>query len=158
LAARMGRWSAHHRKAAIFGWLGFVAVTFLLGMMIGTKKLDFNDTGAGETARAQAMLKHHGFTQPAGEAVLVESATLRSTDPAFRTAVGDVVRRISSHATVKNVRSPYEPGNAGQLSKDGSAALVQFQITGKSEDAQDKIDPILASVDAAQKDHASLRI
>src|SRR5262249_50744083 len=59
---------------------------------------------------------------------------------------------------VKNVRSPYEPGNAGQLSKDGRAALVQFQITGKSEDAQDKIDPILASVDAAQKDHASLRI
>jgi RND superfamily putative drug exporter len=158
VAARMGRWSAHHRKAAIFGWLGFVALTFLLGMMIGTKKLDFNDTGAGETARAQSILKHHGFTQPAGEAVLVESTTLGSTDPAFRAAVGDVVRRVSSHSTVTNVRSPYGPGNAGQLSKDGRAALVQFQITGKAEDAQDKIDPILASVEAAQKDHSALRM
>jgi uncharacterized membrane protein YdfJ with MMPL/SSD domain len=158
LAARMGRWSAQHRKAAIFGWLGFVAITFLLGMAIGTKKLDFNDTGAGETARAQSILKHHGFTQPAGEAVLVESTTLNSSDPAFRTAVADVVRRVSSHATVENVRSPYAPGNEGQLSKDGRAALVQFQITGKAEDAQDKIDPILASVDTAQGRHSSLRI
>ncbi len=158
LAARMGRWSAQHRKAAIFGWLGLVAVTFLLGMVVGTKKLDFNDTGAGETARAQSILKHHGFTQPAGEAVLVESTTLTSSQPAFRAAVGDVVRRVSSHASVKNVRSPYAAGNGGQLSKDSHAALVEFQIRGKAEDAQDKIDPILSSVQTAQRDHSALRI
>jgi uncharacterized membrane protein YdfJ with MMPL/SSD domain len=158
LAARMGRWSAQHRKAAIFGWLGLVAATFLLGMVVGTKKLDFNDTGAGETARAQSVLKHHGFTQPAGEAVLIASTTLTSSDPRFRAAVADIVRRVSSHAAVKNVRSPYVEGNGGQLSKDGNAALVQFQIRGKAEDAQDKIDPILASVEAAQKQHSALRI
>jgi RND superfamily putative drug exporter len=158
LAARMGRWSAQHRKAAIFGWLGLVAATFLLGMVVGTKKLDFNDTGAGETARAQSILKHHGFTQPAGEAVLIESTTLTSSDATFRAAVADVVRRVSGHATVKNVRSPYAEGNGGQLATDGTAALVQFQIRGKAEDAQDKIDPILASVEAAQKEHSTLRI
>jgi uncharacterized membrane protein YdfJ with MMPL/SSD domain len=158
LAARMGRWSAQHRTTAIFGWLGLVAATFLLGMVVGTKKLDFNDTGAGETARAQSILKHHGFTQPAGEAVLIESTTLTSSDPTFRAAVADVVRQVSIHATVKNVRSPYAEGNGGQLSKDGNAALVQFQIRGKAEDAQDKIDPILASVEAAQKQHSALRI
>jgi RND superfamily putative drug exporter len=158
LAARMGRWSARHRKIAILGWLAFVAVTFLVGMAVGTKKLDFNDTGAGETARAQQILKRHGFTQPANEVVLVESQTLASSEPAFRAAVADVVSRISSHGTVKNVRSPYAPGNAGQLSKDGRAALVQFQIRGKSEDAQDRIDPIIAAVEQAQKQHPALRI
>ena len=30
LAARMGRWSAQHRKKAIFGWLAFVIVAFAL--------------------------------------------------------------------------------------------------------------------------------
>ncbi len=158
LAARMGRWSARHRKTAILGWLAFVVVTFLLGMVVGTKKLDFNDTGAGETARAQKILKHHGFTQPAGESVLVESTTLDPADPAFRAAVGDVVRRVSSHDTVTNVRSPYAAGNAGQLAKDGHAALVEFQITGKAEDAQDKIDPIIASVQQSQRAHPGLRI
>ena len=29
LAGRMGRWSAGHRKIAIFGWLGFVVVAFM---------------------------------------------------------------------------------------------------------------------------------
>ncbi len=158
VAARMGRWSARHRKTAILGWLAFVVATFLVGIAVGTKKLDFNDTGAGETARAQSILKHHGFTQPAGESVLVESAALASTGPAFHAAVADVVERVSAHETVKNVRSPYSPGNSGQLSGDGHAALVQFQITGKAEDAKGKIDPIIASVAAAQNEHPALRI
>jgi uncharacterized membrane protein YdfJ with MMPL/SSD domain len=158
LAARMGSWSARHRKLAIFGWLGLVALTFVLGMAVGTKKLDFNDTGAGETARAQAILKHHGFEQPASEAVLVESTSLSSRDPAFRAVVSDVVRRVSGHATVKNVRSPYAAGNGGQLAGDGHAALVEFQIAGKQEDAQKKIDPILASVQQAQSAHSAFRV
>ena len=45
LAARMGRWSASHKKTAIFGWLAFVAVAFMLGNAIGTKQLDQNKTG-----------------------------------------------------------------------------------------------------------------
>ena len=31
IAARMGRWSARHRKTAIFGWLAFVAASFAIG-------------------------------------------------------------------------------------------------------------------------------
>jgi hypothetical protein len=31
LAARAGRWSAHHRKKAIFGWLAFVIVAVVVG-------------------------------------------------------------------------------------------------------------------------------
>ena len=31
LAGRMGRWSATHRKAAIFGWFGFVIVAVFVG-------------------------------------------------------------------------------------------------------------------------------
>jgi putative drug exporter of the RND superfamily len=31
LAARAGRWSASHRKTAIFGWLAFVIVAVVLG-------------------------------------------------------------------------------------------------------------------------------
>ncbi len=158
LAARMGRWSARHRRTAIVGWLALVVLTFGLGTIVGTKKLDFNDTGAGETARAQTILKQHGFTQPAGEAVLVESTSLAPSDPAFRAAVADVVRRVSRHSTVTNVRSPYAPGNGGQLAGNGHAALVEFQIAGKQEDAQDKIDPILASVTQAQGAHPSFRI
>ena len=41
----------------------------------------------------------------------------------------------------RNVRSPLEPENAGQVSKTGRAALVEFEIRGDADDALDKIDP-----------------
>ena len=39
LAARAGRWTAQHRKTAIFGWLAFVIVA-LHRHAVGTKKID----------------------------------------------------------------------------------------------------------------------
>ncbi len=30
-AARMGRWSARHRKIAVFGWLAFVVAAVVIG-------------------------------------------------------------------------------------------------------------------------------
>lgn len=40
IAARAGRWSAAHRKTAIFGWLAFVVVAFMIGGALGTKNID----------------------------------------------------------------------------------------------------------------------
>ena len=47
LAARMGRWSADHWKAATFGWLAFVLVAFGLGGMVGTRNIDQNSGPGG---------------------------------------------------------------------------------------------------------------
>ena len=35
LAARAGRWSAHHRKRAILGWIAFVILATVLGGAVG---------------------------------------------------------------------------------------------------------------------------
>ncbi|MBV9424805.1 MAG: hypothetical protein JOZ98_17975, partial [Solirubrobacterales bacterium] len=56
LAARAGRWSAQHRKAAILGWLAFVVVAVLLGGMVGTKHIPQDNNGVGESGRAQQVL------------------------------------------------------------------------------------------------------
>src|SRR4051812_49685635 len=37
-AARAGRWSAQHRKTAIWGWIAFVAVAFIIGGALGAEK------------------------------------------------------------------------------------------------------------------------
>ena len=54
-AARAGRWSARHRKKAIFGWLAFVVVAFVIGGAIGTKKPNGNDN-TGQSAKAEKIL------------------------------------------------------------------------------------------------------
>ena len=51
LAGRMGRWSAAHWKTATFGWLVFVVLAFGLGGMAGTKTIDPNTSGPGESGR-----------------------------------------------------------------------------------------------------------
>ena len=79
-------------------------------------------------------------------------------DPAFTAAVEDVVARISKLDVVQNVRSPLDPANAGQVSTDGRSALVEFEIAGAKDKAAEKIDPVLAQVDAAQEAHPQLFI
>src|SRR4051794_5683809 len=152
-AARMGRWSAEHRRKAVFGWIAFVVVAFALGTVAGTKKIGQNDGGNGESQRAQTILEQAGFDTAAGESVLVQarSTALQASEPEFRAAVADVVRRVSAQGAVKNVRSPLE--NPSQISKDGTSALVQFEIRGKAENADGKIAPVLGAVAAAQRAH-----
>jgi uncharacterized membrane protein YdfJ with MMPL/SSD domain len=152
LAARMGRWSAAHWKTATFGWLAFVLVAFALGGMAGKETIDPNKPGPGESGRMDAILDA-GFKQPAGESVLVQSRSLRTTDPAYQAAIQDVVAGISSVEAVQNVRSPLDPANAGQVAANGHAALVEFEIRGDADKAVDKIDPVLDGVAELQRTH-----
>ena len=140
LAARMGRWSADHWKTATFGWLAFVLVAFALGAA-GTVSIDPNTAGPRESGRMDRILDA-GFKRPAAESVLIQSRTLSATDPAFTAATGDVVARLSKLDVVQNVRT-------GQVSADGHSALVEFEIRGAADKAAEKIDPVLAQVDAA---------
>src|SRR6478752_8803417 len=105
LAARMGRWSAAHWKTATFGWLALVVVAFALGGQIGTKQIDPNTKGPGESGRMDKILDA-GFKQPAGESVLIQNRSLRAGSPAFSAAVDDVVARLSKVVVVRNVRAP----------------------------------------------------
>jgi uncharacterized membrane protein YdfJ with MMPL/SSD domain len=157
IAARAGRWSAQHRKAAILGWLAFVVAAVVLGGAVGTKHIPQDNNGVGESGRAQQVL-HDQFPQPANEQVLVQSKTTTVKDPAFRSAVGDVVGRLSAVTTVENVRSPLLPANRGEISKDGRSVLVGFQITGKATDADKRVGASLDATAAAQRAHPDLRI
>jgi uncharacterized membrane protein YdfJ with MMPL/SSD domain len=152
LAARMGRWSAGHWKTATFGWLAFVLVAFGLGGMFGTQTIDQATAGPGESGHMDRILDA-GFKQPAGESVLIQNGSLQVRDPAFEAAIEDVVARVSQIGVVQNVRSPLDPANAGQVARDGHAALVEFEIRGEREDAVDVIGPVLDEVDAAQQAH-----
>jgi len=155
VAARMGRWSAEHWKTATFGWLAFVLVAFGLGGMAGTKTIDPNTPGPRESGRMDRILDE-GFARPADESVLVQSRSLSASDPAFTAAIEDVVARLSKIDVVQNIRSPLDEANAGQISPNGRAALVEFEIRGAADKAAEKIDPVLAQVDAAQAAHPEL--
>src|SRR3954467_4534141 len=88
IAARMGRWSATHKKTAIFGWLAFVLAAFVIGNALGTKQLDPDKSGSGESGHVDAVLADH-FKQAAGDTILIQSSTSTVDAPSFRAAVQD---------------------------------------------------------------------
>ncbi len=152
IAARMARWSAHHRKIAIFGWLGCVIAVFAIGTALGTKAIVFETSGPGESGRADKII-YEDFKQPAGESVLVQSETLTASDPRFRATVQAVIAGVSTLDAVAKVESPFDAENSGQISDDRKSVLVPMEIKGPSDDAADKIDPVVARVEELQRAH-----
>src|SRR4051812_49177512 len=149
LAARMGRWSAAHWKTATFGWLAFVAAAFVIGNAIGTKNIDPNKAGSGESGHVQATLGDE-FKQPAGESVFIRSTTQTVDSPAFRGAIADVVGALAKQPNVRRIDSPLVGANAGQISKDRKAVLVQFKLRGTDIAQSDKDVKAVEQAVAAQ--------
>jgi uncharacterized membrane protein YdfJ with MMPL/SSD domain len=145
LAARMGRWSAMHWKTATFGWLALVLVAFAVGNLAGTKTIDPNTAGPGQSGRMDRILDA-GFKLPADESVLIQSNSVSAGEPGFNAAVHDVVGRVSRIAAVQNVEAP-------RIAQNGHAALVSFEIRGDKSTAADRLSPVLRSVDDAQQSH-----
>ena len=150
VAARMARWSAHHRKKAIFGWLGLAIALFAISIVSPLKQIVFETSGPGESGQADTII-YNEFKQPGGESVLVQNASVRADSPEFRAVVLSVVQRLSSLEDVAKVESPYEAGNGGQVSSDRHSVLVPVEIRGPADEAADKVDPIVDQVAMVQK-------
>ena len=152
LAARMGRWSAEHRKLAIFGWLAFVAAAFVLGGAVGTKELTDADSTAGESSRAERIIEQAGFPPSADEVVFVQSRTHTASSAAFRVAVTDAARAVSRLDGVRNVRTPYTPGNEALISRDGRSAVVAYEVSRRGA----AIEQLREAVARVQASHPGL--
>ena len=135
----MAHWSARHRKKAIFGWLAFVLVAFLVGNIIGPKEISDIDQFTGESRDAEKALDDAGL-RPIEEVVFLQSDELTIDDPEFRAAVEDVTGRLSGLQYVENVKSPLTGDS--EVSADGHAALVDFEIAGDSTEARNGSIPL----------------
>jgi uncharacterized membrane protein YdfJ with MMPL/SSD domain len=152
-AHRVGLWSARHRKKAIIGWLAFVLVAFAFGnFVVKQKTIVFETSGPGESGRADTIL-YEDFKQPAGESVLIQNSELTAADPEFQAVVNEVITRVGGLDAIAKVESPLDPENAGQISGDEHSVVVPMEIRGDSDDAGDKIGPVVDRVKEVQSAH-----
>ena len=113
LAARAAHWSATHRKAAIFGWLGFVVLAVLVGQTVGQNKISDVDQFNGESHRAEQALDESGLRPTTRGGLRAEPRRSRSTTPS--SGRRSRTRRAGSPRSkyVENVKSPLGGGGAG---------------------------------------------
>jgi RND superfamily putative drug exporter len=148
LAARMGRWSASHRKLAIFGWLAFVLSAVVIGTAMGQKTLGNQNDNVGQAHRADQILGQAGFDEsgPLTEFVVIQNHRLTVHDPAFQAVVKDVVKAVSPSSAIRNLRSPLGAVNHSQVTPDGHTALVEWDMIGTQKVAETRIDPLTSAV------------
>ena len=166
LAARAGRWSATHRKTAIFGWIAFVVLATLIGGNVGQKNLEQSASGNGDSKRGAMIVDDAGFPDTVGERVLIQAkGSAKSDSPEVTAAVKDVVKRLDGLKGVTDIQSPLDAQyRANTVSKDGRSVLVTFSLPAKVDTQQDLekletvVEPALAEVAAVQKAHPALLV
>ena len=158
IAYRAGRWSAAHWKTATLMWLTVVICAVIGGQMAGTVDLSNSDQGSGQSAVAQKMLNVSGFRNVASETVLVQNRRLSVADPRFQREIRTVVDRIRGLRQIDALQSPLATAYAGQISKDGHAAIVEFNMRGNPDTAQNRVQPVLNTVASLQRSAAGFTI
>jgi RND superfamily putative drug exporter len=156
IISRAARWSAAHRKTAIFGWLAFVVASIVIGGAVGQNKMTDADQYPRESGRAQHALQDARM-EPNTEMVLVQAqhgSSVRS--PEYRAAVGSLTKRLEATPHVKAVRSPLK-GEA-PVAKDGRTALVEYEVSGSLEEAEDRVGASEDVVKAFSREHPELEV
>jgi uncharacterized membrane protein YdfJ with MMPL/SSD domain len=157
IAGRVGSWSATHRKTAIIGWLLLVVVAMMIGSL-GTKQITNAEGSNGQSAKAEEVLTSSGLPDVASENVLVQTKSGLPDAAALRSAVSQVVAAVEKTDLVANVQSPLDADGQQFVSRDGHSMLVAFNMTGDSDTAVDRVQPLLDAVAAVQQANPSLRV
>jgi RND superfamily putative drug exporter len=157
LAGQLGRWSIEHRFKAIFAWLALVLVA-IVAASTGERLLSQSGESAGDSAKAYRLLDR-GFQRHAPEEVLLQTRGGEGIRTAGgRMAAAEIIDAVTATNRVQDVRSPFAPGNGGQISNDGRSALVLFSMKGKPDTAHERVEPVVAAVERVADAHPSLRV
>jgi uncharacterized membrane protein YdfJ with MMPL/SSD domain len=159
IAGRVGRWSARHKKTAILGWLALIALTVVLGGQVVKQEPTDAQNFNGESRQAEELREEAGFpqTDKPTESILVKSQQHTASDPEFRSAVRDLETTVKAQKDVKRITSsPYAKN--GAISEDGHAALIELEMKGSSDDAANRVAPLMAAVKTAAGQHPEVSV
>jgi RND superfamily putative drug exporter len=151
LTVRIARWSAKNPWRAIVAWLLFVGICVAAGTLSGTKTVGFDDNPTGELAVYQNIVDEAGFERPTSENVLI-SARTGSLDTDRAMAAADDIR--TGMTTLPGVGAVSEP----VPSPKGTAVLVNVDLTGDSDTAVDRVQPLLDTTASVQQRYPDLLV
>jgi len=145
--------AARRPKTAIALWVVLVIGCLVAGGMTGTRELSDAESGAGQSARADARLAAAGLEDPAVENILVRSGDRAAT----AAAATDLERRLDGErgavAAVTGPRDAPELSTAG-----GKTVLVQARLRGDPDTADVRAATVTPVVAAVARDHAGVQL
>jgi RND superfamily putative drug exporter len=147
----MASWSATHPWRAIAMWVVFVAVCFAVGSLSGTTKMTNADQNIGEATTAAHIAKSGNFPDAATENVLVTARSGALDATAARHAADAIAVRMKALPTVSTVDTPVRAAR-------GRRILVRVTMSGDPHVAADRVQSLLDTTSAVQRDFPNLRV
>jgi RND superfamily putative drug exporter len=145
----IARWCFRHRFAVIAAWvLALIALTALAQAVKTEYNNSFSLPGTGSTAAQDLLSKAVPARSGDPDTIVWHVAAGTVRDPAVRTRMTAVLTRIATFPKVASVSSPYGPGGAAQISRDGRTGYAVVTFTQQS-DVLPHADAIRV-IDAAQ--------
>jgi len=145
---RIASWSARHCWWVIAASVLVIVLAVFAMSSMETKTLDYN--GEGESALGANLVEDgFDFNSAPTEQLLFSHPSLEVQAPAYRSTVEGLVTELRALPEIKSVTSFYDTGDPAMVSDDGRVLLAQVVIAGESDEADEKIEAVLASVRAA---------
>ena len=155
---RIAMWSARHRWPVAALW--FVATIGLFAISLSMGGINASDANANpneqqiEASKAYDVFNAGGTNDPFEQVIVVVGGAPGATaDPAFKTAVGDLVTAAATVAAPRSTAPRHRPSasspirsrrrpSAGLVSPDGSTVRIVGRIDGD----KDRVTPLIAPV------------
>jgi len=130
----LARWCFRHRKLVLSGWILALIVVTVVSRVAGISyATSFSLPNSGST-QAQAILQHD-FPSASGDAdqIVLEAKTGQVTSAPVRSEVEAMLGKVEKLPRVVSVASPYGPGGAGQISRDGKIAFATVNFNAQAQ-------------------------
>ena len=154
---RIAHWSASHRWWVVGGSFLFIVLAMFILSTVETKTLDYN--GEGESAKAFDLITDRfDVVVTPTEQLVFSNPSLDVNNPTYRSTVESLVQQLRALPEVESVTSYYDTRDPGMVSEDGTVLLAQVVIEGDADDALDKVDTVVDTVEAAELDAGGFEI
>ncbi len=131
----LGRFAFRNKFYVIGFWLLAVVAITAISQSVGSAYSDSFSLPGTESSKALSLLGK-AFPRQAGdtETIVFHVSSGTVNDPSVKSAMEAVFSKVSSIPTVGTVKSPYDPANALQVSKDQQTAYapVVFTVQGQA--------------------------
>jgi putative drug exporter of the RND superfamily len=148
----VARWCFRHRRLVLAGWLLALVVITAVSRVAGISyATSFSLPSSGST-RALAILQQD-FPGASGDAdqIVLEAKTGQVTSAPVRSAAETMLARVKRLRHVVSVVSPYGPGSASQISRDGKIAFATVNFNAQAQDLPDSaVNAVVRTARAVQ--------
>jgi RND superfamily putative drug exporter len=148
---RLANFSARRKWFVLAAWVGILAVAFMFAGTIGDSYGKHTLAPATEADKANDIIeKTFGGDGAPQEYVVIESETVKVTDPAFREFVANLASELAALDTTTGVVS-YVDDAEWLVTADGSTAVIEVTLPD-DDNAQENAAPVVVAVQAADAD------